>query len=173
MFVANLLRYADLPHPKTHLLSDEAELSQDLQVVKKRFSGRARDVYLVRKTTELEQKVLDHARDYIVQEYIDIAEELRVVMYHGEVVVAVRKSSKFKDGVAGRVFIIKERYDLDAEQTKICLATAEAIESELLGIDLAIDKAGNNWIVEFNIGASLREFRKATGIDLIADLLLG
>ena len=172
LFIANVLQYAHLPHPETVLLSRDVRPSPSIRIVKKRFSGRARDVYLVRDTKDLPAEVLENARDYITQGYIDIAEEFRVVVFRDQIIAAVKKSSKFKGGVTGKVRIIDEQRALSGEQEAICLATARAVESELVGIDLAVDTTGESWIVEFNIGASLIRFQEVTGIDLVRILLL-
>lgn len=171
IFNAAFLSYHDLPHPRTKKLTGESDLRgmPFPQVLKKDMSGRARDVKIVASPKDLTTEQASSGQ-YVLQELLAIAEEFRVVVFEGRVLGAVIKSTKFNGLNDQKVRVVGKAERLAPAVGTACEQLAQHLQADLVGIDAAVDRHGNPWIIEFNIGATLEGFMRETEIDVIAML---
>ena len=170
LFNAAFLDYHNLPHPNTQSISAQSDLDSIRypKVLKKDMSGRARSVQLVRSRQDLTMLCDDHS--YVIQDLIDVKTEMRVVVLGTKVIGAVDRSTKFNGFDTGKVKVLGQTKIISNDAITVSQKVAKYLQSDLVGLDIVIDADDKAWVIEFNIGASLKEFIKHTGIDIIMKL---
>lgn len=146
--------------PRTQLLAEADDFERP--IYKKRLSSRGSGV------TWNKDEATGSEEDWIVQESIDITEELRVYVIHGEVylVGAVRNSmtaDQKTQAVSAR--------DLSQDEINFALAVAQKAPAlEMIGLDVARSSDGALYVMEVNRSPGFGTFTKLTGVNL-ADVL--
>lgn len=151
--------------PKTQLLDDELNIASfERPVFKNRLSSRGNGV-----TWNIE-KVTSFAGDWIIQESLDIAEELRVYMIRGEVypIGAVRQSmtSEQNTQAVGSCHLTQGEIDFSLKISR------QAHSMDIVGLDIARTSDGKLCLMEVNRSPGFAAFAKLTGVNL-ASLLYG
>jgi len=146
--------YLDLM-PLTFLPS-ECAFIKGKYLAKKRISQRSKDILF-----DIDNVPIDD--NWIFQEIIDIAEELRVYIAFGHVIQqASIKSSKTN----GKVKVIGKR-NLTTKELNFCQKISERLDLDFVGIDMAILKNGKIVLIEVNRSPQFKKY-----IELYDDMLI-
>lgn len=145
--------------PKTRLLEDGLNNSSFKRpIFKKRLSSRGNGV-----TWDIE-KVTSFAGDWIIQESLDIAEELRVYVIHGEVypIGAVRRSmtSEQNTQAVDSRDLVQDEIDFSIKISR------QAHNMDVIGLDIARTSDGKLRLMEVNRSPGFAAFAKLTGVNL-------
>lgn len=145
--------------PRTQLLNDTVSIASfERPVFKNRLSSRGNGV-----TWDIE-KVTSFAGEWIVQESLDIAEELRVYVIRGKVYSsgAVRQSmtSEQKTRVVGYRDLTQDEIDFSFAISR------QANGMDIIGIDIARTSEGELRLMEANRSPGFAAFAKLTGVNL-------
>ena len=118
-------------------------------------------------------KSVDDSQEIILQEYIDMKSDMRIVVLDGEI-QAVMERSKVKGdfrsnfSLGGNVKGIK----VSDEIKKIALDAAKAVGCYNCGVDIAISaKTRKPYILEVNSSPGSEGIEKATSKNLISDFV--
>lgn len=149
--------------PRTELYDNSVDLASfSRPVFKKRLSSRGSGV------TWDETKTSNTSNEWIVQESLDIVEELRVYVVHGEVYpTGVVHQSKTEDT---DVVVLNSRALTSAEMDFSKRVMRGALAIEAAGIDMARTADGRLWLMEVNRSPGFAKFYDHTGVNL-ADAL--
>lgn len=144
--------------PTTHLLNETHDGSDLLQpIFKKRLSSRGNGV-----TWQRPESDDDH--EWIVQESLDIAEELRIyvlngIVYQTGVIRQHKTQEQNTEAVSAR-----ELSDDEIEFAVEVSAAAPALD--ILGLDVARAQNGRLYLLEANRSPGFAKFKQLTGINL-------
>ena len=137
--------YSDLM-PLTFLPS-ECVFVKGKHLAKKRISQRSKDVLFDINNVPISD-------DWIFQEIVDIAEELRVYIVFGHIIQqASIKSSK----INGKVKIIGKR-DLNARELSFCQKISERSKLDFIGVDIAVLRNGEIVLIEVNRSPQFKKY---------------
>lgn len=164
---------AEIPHPRTAHVEDE-EPDLDLEypvVVKPRFGSWGRDVHrcldrdeLRRSIRALRKRPWFRRQGALVQELVPAPEhDLRIVVARGEVTGAIERwalPGEWRTSVA--LGATRRSADPPAEARALALAAADAIGSDLVGVDLLPLLDGSWMVLELNAAV---DFTAAYGLD--------
>jgi hypothetical protein len=172
----SLLKSLKVPYPKTYYCPTLESLKR-LKIsfpfiLKKRMSSRGIDVHLIqnRKTLNEISKKQDFSQ-YLVQKFISVTKDYRILVFRGEICGAVRRSHCIKDNSKVGVKIIgagKVNKKIERDVIEI----TKNLKFDLAGIDVIIDKKGNYFFLEINLSPQFTKFTKVTGLnpsDLIVE----
>jgi RimK family alpha-L-glutamate ligase len=158
LLTARALKLAQLPHPATAYAAPGEALDAELDppvVVKPRFGSWGAGIHLCRDHNELDACLAELAGEpwfvhqgALVQELVPpLGYDLRVVVAGGEVVGAIERVAavgEWRTNVA--LGAIRRRVVPDAHAKHLALAAAEAVEGDLVGVDL-LPSAGMDYVV--------------------------
>ncbi len=175
------LENAELPTPPTVVCQDAESAFAAFQqlggdvVVKPLFGSEGRGMVRVDspdlawrafRTLERLQTVL------YVQKFIDHPGwDLRVFVLGGKVLAAMRRHAKngWRTNVAqgGRA----EAVSVTVEETRLALATAAAVGTDVAGVDLLPRPEGGYYVLEVNAVPGWRALAPATGVDVAMEIM--
>jgi RimK family alpha-L-glutamate ligase len=138
-------------------------------VIKSSRMGKGANVFLIRSKDGLKTFIDEaesegkSAKSFLLQQYIDYAYDLRVLVV-GDQVFTMRRipaEGEFRANfsLGGKV----ESYGLDEEGKKLALDGLKAVDMSVGGVDILIDKGNRRYILEVNHTAGFVGMEKATG----------
>lgn len=151
--------------PKTQLLDDKLNIASfERPVFKNRLSSRGNGV-----TWNIEN-ITSFAGDWIIQESLIIAEELRVYVIHGKVypIGAIRQSMTLEHNTQAVGF----RHLTPGEIDFALKISRQAHTMDIIGLDIARTSDEKLYLMEVNRSPGFAAFAKFTGVNL-ASLLYG
>jgi ribosomal protein S6--L-glutamate ligase len=142
-------------------------------VVAKQVSGRQGEGIVLVETNDDAESVtrhhLDRRKGLLVQRFIPPAgrQDIRVLVVGGKVVGAMELRPKEGDFRANFHLSKESRSkDLSPEQEKIALNAASAVDLEIAGVDLIVDKKDRVSVIEVNYSPGFNGLEAATGLDI-------
>ena len=135
-------------------------------VVKKRISSRGKSNYLLRREELSMWSNLNDLSDYIIQEYIPLDHDLRLLFYKGKLLgvidrtTHVRKSNLLtvKDG---KPFVLKGKKIITD-----CLKYCRYLGEDFVGCDVLLGRDGNYYVIEVNLSPQFESFEKKMGFSV-------
>jgi hypothetical protein len=149
--------------PKTQLLDTTQNTAFFKRpVFKKRLSSQGVGV------TWDAEKITGPAEDWIVQESLDIAEELRIYVIRGRVhpVGVIRQSKTTQQRVQAVDYRTLTQDEIDFSLQ----ASSRAPGLDIIGLDIARTPAGELTLIEANRSPDFAAFEKLTGVNLAGTL---
>ena len=146
-----------------YLLEKASSLGFPL-ILKKTEGRKAEGVYKVGRLESL-RKLLGSYQSrerLMIQKYIDNDYYLRLIVVGGGVIGAIKRNKSMDGGQKIR----SEKYQPTKEQVELAVKGAQALNLDIAGIDMMIDKKGNHYILEVNRSPQYRIFMEKTGINL-------
>ena len=133
-------------------------------ILKKTEGRKAEGVYKVGTPESLKKLIGSYQKRerLMVQKYIDNDYYLRLTVVGGEVIGAIKRNKSMD----GRQKIRSEKYQPTKEQAELAVKGAQALNLDIAGIDMMIDKKDNHYILEVNRSPQYRVFMEKTGINL-------
>lgn len=177
LLTAAMLGRVALPHPRTLLLYPGTALPMDPPfVLKPRFGSWGADVFRCRTRAETEHVLAEigerrwfRRHGAIVQELLPPrGHDLRVIVARGRVVGAVRRLSppgEWRTNIS--LGGTREPVDPSEDARRLALAAAEAIEADLVGVDL-LPVDGGLVVVELNGAVEFDAVYSLSGGDVYA-----
>jgi ribosomal protein S6--L-glutamate ligase len=195
---SKILADAGVPIPKMALIEnvdriDDAvkEIGGNFPVVLKLLSGsHGIGVSIIESLASLKSVLqtlwkVNSGIEVMIQEKIDAEYDLRIHVLtkkfnapHPEetdsiILGAMQRNKVDKDfrtnySLGGTV----QKVDITDEQAQIAIDAAKAIGCNWCGVDIIVDKkSGKNYVLEVNSSPGTQGLRKATGIDVVADII--
>jgi ribosomal protein S6--L-glutamate ligase len=195
---SKLLQDAGIPVPKMAIVEGEERLEAGIKevggkfpmVVKLLSGSQGIGVSIVDSYASLRSVLqtiwkLDSSIEILLQEKIDSEYDLRIhvltrrfnapVPEETDAVLLgymrrnrVKKDFRTNYSLGGSV----EKTKVTKEQEQIAIASAKAIGCNWCGVDLIVDKkTGKNYVLEVNASPGTQGLKKATGIDVVADIV--
>lgn len=156
-------RFSDFM-PQTKLLSESETFNFKKPTYKNRLSSRSSSI------TRVQPSAGYNSNEWIVQESIDIAEELRIYIIKGSVyMVGAIRSSMTSDK---KTRAVDSRNLHDDEVAFASAIASNAPGLDLLGLDIAKDHAGKLYLIEANRSPGFAAFEQLTHVNL-AGILYG
>lgn len=170
-----LFKKNDLFVPKTLMLDkknlEKIDEFEGEGVVVKNVSGkRGQDLYKVRKI-ELDKliKKLDKKQKYMVQEFVPIEKELRVLVVGEKVLGAFYKeTADWKHNIS--LGAKPKQIELDEEVKKTALKATKIVGTEIAGVDIAYTPKGL-FVLEVNRSPGFKGFEEATGANVAREIV--
>jgi len=133
-------------------------------ILKKTEGRKAEGVYKVKTLESLKKLIGSYQKRerLMVQKYIDNDYYLRLMVVGGEVIGAIKRHKSMD----GNKKIRSEKYQPTKEQARLAVKGAQALNLDIAGIDMMINKKGRNYILEVNRSPQYRIFMEKTGINL-------
>ena len=132
------------------------------EVVFKPLGGKRGEQIFKCKAKELPQlvkKVKTKKKEFIIQEFLPVEKELRVLVVGKKVLGGFKKlSADWRHNVSRGATPVKEK--LSTKEKKAALKAAQAVKMEIAGVDLAVSK-GKHYVFEVNRSPQFRGFQKA------------
>jgi hypothetical protein len=154
--------FADLM-PQTALVNSFENLSLENHLIKKRISGRSRDIHF--DIADL----LGHVNpaDYIIQERLDIQTEYRAFMIGDELVLPLEvKTSKAENS---KTTVIGAEPRAPKELKEICRQVSAKLKFDFMGLDIAKTRAGY-YLIEVNRSPQFVNFYQHNSKNLAENL---
>lgn len=195
---SKILQDAGIPVPKMAIIEDEEnidaaikEIGGKFPVVLKLLSGsQGIGVSIVDSPASLKSVMqtlwkLDPKLEVLIQEKIESEYDLRIHVLTRKFNAPkpedtdaillgymrrnrVKKDFRTNYSLGGTV----EKTKVTPEQEKIAIDSARAIGCNWCGVDIIVDKkTGKNYVLEVNASPGTQGLKKATGIDVVADIL--
>jgi hypothetical protein len=164
LFQYYLFSALQIPTPKTYFAQSAADLSDSMQipvVAKKRVSSRSKGNFLLKDQLSLEN-FKQESGQYIFQEFINIVDDVRILMIQGEVIGAVKRNTHIRTGnrlaVKGMSpYTVTNQHVIDD-----CRQIQEYLGADFLGFDVLFDDQGKYYIIEANLSPQYTSFEQVT-----------
>lgn len=165
-----------IPHPRTYFFRSPKAL-EDLSisypiVVKDVDSQHGKGVRLCESEEELLTEVLGNEGSTIVQEFVAMTHDVRVICIGDTIVGALKRNvveGDFRSNVSLGSNV--EPYDLTDADREIAMKAHRALGYDISGVDLGHDAEGNPFVIETNISPEWQGFQRATRIDVAARII--
>ncbi|MAG50125.1 hypothetical protein CL621_00610 [archaeon] len=141
-----------LEMPKIYSLTDGIESFPI--IIKKRISSRGKNIFVIDTKKELEKFLSEYdISDYIIEEFLDVEKDIRIILVNNKIVETVERKTRFKENgnYTGIGVKILNKYEPSEEIKKKAILVSKIIGSDFCGIDFIMDKNENNYLLECNI----------------------
>lgn len=160
-----------IAHPRTVFVRDaESEAVADMGlpvVVKDVDSQKGQGVSLCRSIEDLRAHVAERGQSIIIQEFIPMEYDIRVLCVGNEILGAIRRdvlADDFRSNVS--LGSVATPFHLDADVSALALQAHAAIGYDVSGVDIGLGKDCVPFVIETNVTPEWQGFRKATGVDV-------
>lgn len=172
LFQAAYFASNNIPHVSTFLLSRKNENIEFPVIIKERYSALGKGTRVVHSLEEYHAVKKSHRiqSNFIVQPFKELARDIRVVIFNGEVVGSVSRTVKYHDD--GHVGVkVQDEVALTKEEQLIIDKVLKTFSLDIAGIDLFTNQDGYTWLGEMNFFPNFSGFIKTTGKDLRESIL--
>ncbi len=178
MHEALIYKQKNIPHMRTfHAGSTKAwqilqSRPQPPLVIKDIDSQRGKGVRLCHDEGHVLREVEEKGTKIIIQEFVKMAYDIRVICIGDKVIGAIKRSSSGEDfrtnvSQGGRA----EAYTLNEEEQSLALQAHRSMGYDISGVDMARDSEGTLQVIETNVTPEWQGFKQATGIN-VADHIM-
>lgn len=176
LYQSYLFERVGVSTPSTSYMSDEVVgLNNFPCIIKLRVSSRAKGVYIINSREEFENFFMKNKmEDHIIQEYIEIEEDYRVIVFGDEILGIVERSPKFLgENKISKVKVIKSlSIDILPEKIKQeCLIIVKELEADLVGLDVVKSKNEEYYFIEANLSPQFNSFQRESGVNVVKRIL--
>jgi len=178
---ADMLNFAlaNLPIPKTFIYTDVAQLEiSNMEyplIMKGNNSSQGKKIYKIDAVEDIETLVQREEKklsDYLIQEYIEYEQDIRLLVIGDEVIGSMRRipqkgefRANFSLGGDVELFVAPD------DMKELAVKAAKSCELEMSGVDILIDKAGKPYVLEANRTPGMTGISKALGFNVAEKLL--
>lgn len=136
-------------------------------VVKDVDSQRGKGVRLCADESALRKEIEEHGHTVIIQDYVNIPYDLRIICIGDQVIGAIKRESASDDfrtnvSLGGSA----TAYETSAEEELLALQAHKSLGYDISGVDIAHAPDGTPFVIETNISPEWQGFKTATGIDV-------
>jgi len=158
--------------PKTIHASKTRMIEKFPVIVKRRVSSRGKGNYVINSQKELNNFFQKrNPSDYLIQEYIDLKTDLRILILKNNILGAVERKIIHKSNNQIGVIADKKYTRLSTKVKKDALKIAKKLKADFVGIDLGISKSGKYYFIEINLAPQFSFFSKVTGINVAKKII--
>lgn len=180
LFQSNIFSKLRIRTPRTWHFSEKEMVDTTTMsfplVFKKRISWRSKHSYLIASKDDVEKKLRGvNVWEYLFQDYIPFAYDLRVLCYKGHFIGAVNRKPHLR---RNNRLTVKGGHLSPWHNKRVidqCLRYMEYIGADLVGFDVLIGKNGKSYLIEANLAPQYEKFEERTGIPvserIIKDIL--
>lgn len=174
LFQSFIFKKLGVNFPNTYHFSkiDDASILLFPLIVKKRVASRWRNNFVINNYEELKKKLDElYIGDFIFQPFLEIARDIRVMVYKGKVVATVEKDVIHEGEGVVRVKYTQEIEIGDKKVLDDSVRVAEHLGADLVGVDVLELKDGSYTFLEANLSPQFSALKRSTGKD-VADLII-
>lgn len=141
-------------------------------VVKDIDSQRGKGVRLCHDEAALRLEVESYGHTVILQEYVDIPYDLRIICVGERVIGAIKRESA-SDDFRTNVSLggVATSYQMSPEDESLALRAHKSMGYDVSGVDIAHHADGTPFVIETNISPEWQGFKSATGIDVAHNII--
>lgn len=172
LFQAEIFKQINVPYPKTWKGEDYEQIKKFPVIVKKRIGSRGRGVKVC--NTKEELLCLFQIRDpriHLIQEFLPIERELRILVLKDKILGAASKNIFRKEEGNIGVTVDKAVKNLNPQIEKESLKIVEALKADFVGIDAVESKNEKHYFLEANISPQFTAFSKTTGVSVVESII--
>jgi ribosomal protein S6--L-glutamate ligase len=165
-----------IPHPRTVSVRDSrSDLIESIElpvIIKDTDSQKGKGVRLCQSRDELRNEITQHGDSIIIQRFVPMQYDIRVLCVGSEVIGAIRRDvidGDFRSNVS--LGSVARVYDLNEEVSTLALRAHTAMKYDVSGVDIGFGTDGTPFVIETNITPEWQGFKAATGID-VADRIV-
>ncbi|MFC1645294.1 RimK family alpha-L-glutamate ligase [Patescibacteria group bacterium] len=171
MFEASKMAQNNISYPRTLKYVDFSESKEKLlefpfPIIAKPTDGRqGQGVTKLDDFNEASSFLEKQAGDWMIQEYVPIAFDIRVFVVGGEVLGAMKRylaEGDFRSNIA--LGAKSEQVDVSPELEKMALDATKAMSYDVAGVDI-IESERGLMVLEVNSGPQWQGFKKTTGVN--------
>jgi RimK family alpha-L-glutamate ligase len=135
--------------------------------VVKEDGSRGKNVKIIPDYNQLKEFAVNSSSVFLIQEWIENAFDIRVLMFDDSILGAIKRSRK--KGYLNNVSqgVIPSEYVLSEEQKKICLDAAKLVGVTFAGVDIFEDGT----VIEVNCGPQFKGFESVHGKRVVSDVI--
>lgn len=166
----------DIRHPRTWFIRSLDNIRDELfdfpVVVKDADSEKGKGVRLAQSLDELRREIDMHSGRIIVQEFVPMTHDIRVLCVGDQVLGAVRRNvveGDFRSNVS--LGATTELYQLSPVDKDLALRAHYAMGYDISGVDVGHLPDGTPFVIETNITPEWQGFEKATSIDVASHII--
>jgi hypothetical protein len=149
--------------PHTEPIDSFKNLNVEGKIIKKRISGRSRDIHFDVKELAIKAK----PENYILQQRLDIKTEYRAFMVGGELILPLEIKSSKTEKTKNKVIGLEK--EAPEEVKRICRQVHKRLRFDFMGLDIAKTDDGY-YLLEVNRSPQFINFLKITSINLAKPL---
>ena len=141
-------------------------------VVKDVDSQRGKGVRLCNDELALRADIEAHGHSVIIQKFMDIAYDIRVICIGDKVIGAIKRESSGEDfrtnvSLGGTATAL----EISPEEKVLALKAHHSLDHDISGVDIACGPDGVPFVIETNICPEWQGFKAATGIDVAREII--
>lgn len=141
-------------------------------VVKDVDSQRGKGVRLRPDEAALRREIEEHGHTVIIQDYVDMPYDLRVICIGDKVIGAIKRESVSDDfrtnvSLGGSA----TAYDISPDEAALALKAHRSMGYDVSGVDITHSPDGTPFVIETNISPEWQGFKAATGIDVAGKII--
>lgn len=141
-------------------------------VLKKRISSRSKNNFVVMNVSDLKKKLSGkQIQDYLLQEYIEIEHDVRVLILKSSVLGSVKRETHVR---AGNRLTVKGR-EVFSSIPKNVISSAKKVQrylgADFVGFDVLFATNGEVYFIEANLSPQFDKFEEATGVNAAKKLI--
>lgn len=165
-----------IPHPRTWFIRSLDDIPGILcefpVVIKDADSERGKGVRLAHSLDELRHEIMQHNGKIIVQEFIPMSYDIRVICVGNRVLGALKRyvvDGDFRSNVS--LGAATEQYRLSSDDEALALRAHHAMGYDISGVDIGHFSDGSPFVIETNITPEWQGFEGATNIDVAGHII--
>ena len=173
LFPAAYFAAQGIPHISTYRLSRKLEGVTYPLIIKKRYTAFAKDSRIIQSPTALvvAKQQIRHLDDFVVQPFLSLDRDIRVLILNGQVVGAVERQVSLKaDGGLG--VKVGQTTQLTKAEQAIVNQVLAVFDLDLAGLDLFTSQSGKTWLGEINFFPNFAGYIRETGENIFQQILL-
>lgn len=175
LYVAMLFQKLKVPQPNSYYIPciDGNKLPSFPFLLKQRYGARASGNFMIKNLVDLKSYEKKYGLDsFIIQELIDAKEDYRLIILKNKYIGCALRSAKFSiSGDIGKCKVIGKKIQINPEIISDSFKIAKKLNTDLIGIDVLVDKKGQHYFIEPNVSPQFRAFAEATKIDVASKIL--
>jgi glutathione synthase/RimK-type ligase-like ATP-grasp enzyme len=109
---------------------------------------------------------------FVMRQYIDYVDQARLIVLNGKVIDSIkyhRVENDFRSNSGRKLKVEPKKFSKKTED--IAIKAVEALNAEFGGVDILIDKDGENYLAEVNVPCFFPRAQLTTGHDTAGDLV--
>lgn len=172
LFQAAYFANKKIPHISTYRLNRKLKDVEYPLLIKKRYTAFGKDSYLLDSQDDMIQvkKSLKLLDDFVIQPFLELDRDLRVLILDGQVIGAVNRIVQIAND--GQVTVkVDKKVEMTVTEKKIVNQVLEVFNLDMAGLDLFTSKTGKVWLGEINFFPNFAGFMRVSNANIFQDIL--
>lgn len=143
-------------------------------VVKKRVSGRCKEIFLLNSEDEIKKFFSKRNIDeYLFEEYLDVRKDIRIIIANNKAIGATERRVYVKDreGYNGIGVKINKEYMPSEKIKEKAITISKMLGCDFCGVDFIIDKNENVRLIECNLTPEFKSSERILNVNIAKKLI--